>query len=598
MRRGLADLNIADAFQRHWRPLVLLFWLGTAIWFVWDRWAGIQSFALGDTDDNLRIMQVRAWMLEGQDWYDLRQYRLNPPDGLNVHWSRIVDLPLAGLWSFFLLFMDGPAAERWATAIAPLLPLIILMFAVAVTARRLLSPYAYWLALALILFGGTSLAQFAPTRIDHHGWQLAMVAVAVAGLADPSKARGGITLGIASGFSLAIGLEMLLYLAAAGVAVGLFWVRDASEGRRLGTYGISFAATAALGYLVFGSYDNAQPMCDALSPVWLSVVLAAGAIAVALAWLKLTSPWARLGAALVGGALLAAMYAGLWPDCLGRLERVPEELDRLWLSNVREAMPVWRHGWGTTISIATIPLIGLLGYALMIFRTRRESATWPRWAAIGVLALLAAALLAWQTRAAAAAQLLAIPGAAALGWVLIVWFQNQRLMLVRVLGVFVTFLLVSGAVVTEAWGWWDDEGPPTESQQAINNANWRCPQPGFLHPVALQPKGQILTFVDLGPRLVTLTHHDAITGPYHRNAQAILDVMRAFRGTTDEAKAIIDRRRIDYVLICPNMSESTIYRADAKDGFYGQLSENRVPEWLEPVGLPQDSPFRMWRVRR
>jgi hypothetical protein len=97
---------------------------------------------------------------------------------------------------------------------------------------------------------------------------------------------------------------------------------------------------------------------------------------------------------------------------------------------------------------------------------------------------------------------------------------------------------------------------------------------------------------------VTLTHHDAITGPYHRNADAILDVMRAFRGDAANAKAIIDRRRIDYVLICPNMSESTIYRADAPQGWYSQLVDGRVPEWLEPVELPADSPFRMWRVRR
>ena len=46
------------------------------------------------------------------------------------------------------------------------------------------------------------------------------------------------------------------------------------------------------------------------------------------------------------------------------------------------------------------------------------------------------------------------------------------------------------------------------------------------------------------------------------------------------------------------MSESTIYRADAPEGFYMQLFNNRVPAWLEPVQLPENSPFRMWRVRR
>jgi hypothetical protein len=591
-------LKLAEAFERHWRPLVLLFWLGTAIYLVWDRWGGINSFALGDTDDNLRIMQVRGWLIEGQGWYDLRQYRLSPPEGLNIHWSRLVDLPIAALYLLLTPLMGGAPAERWAVAIAPMLPLLIAMGAMALTARRLLSPYAFWLALALIICGGSVLSMFAPLRIDHHGWQLAMVAVAVAGLADPRKARGGVTLGVASALSLVIGLEMLLYLAVAGVSVGLFWVRDPAEARRLAAYGVSFAGASALGFLIFGSNDNWSAMCDALSPVWLSVVLLAGAVAVVLAWLSPKSLLLRLGAAAIGGAAVAAMYALLWPDCLGRLERVPEELDRFWLTNVREAMPVYRHGLATTVAIATLPVIGLVGYILMLWRTRRDPDLFPRWAALGYCAALALFLLLWQTRAAAASQLLAVPGAAALGWVLIQWFQRQKHMIVRVLGTGAAFLLVSGAILSEAGGWLEEDEPMTPAREAINNANWRCPQGKFLHPVAQQPRGRILTFVDMGPRLVTLTHHDAIAGPYHRNAQAILDVMRAFRGDAANAREIIDRRGIDYVLICPNMSESTIYRADTPEGWYAQLSKGQVPEWLEPVQLPGDSPFRMWRVRR
>jgi hypothetical protein len=594
---------MADAFQRHWRPLVLLFWLAVAGYFLWDKWGvagqhGIQGFGLGDTDDNLRIMQVRAWLLEGQGWYDLRQYRLSPPEGLNIHWSRIVDLPIAAIYLALTPFIGGAAAERWAVAVAPMLPLLLAMGALTLTVRRLVSPLAFWLPLALILCGGSALAQFVPLRIDHHGWQLALLATVVAGIADPRLARGGITMGVASGLSLAIGLEMLLYLAVAGAAVGLFWVRDAAEGRRLSAYGVSFAGTAALGFLLFASNDNWVPMCDALSPVWLSVVLVAGAMALGLALWSPRSLWLRLGAAAAAGMLLAAMYALLWPDCLGRLERVPEELDRFWLSNVREAMPVWRHGAATVVAIVTLPAIGLVGYLAMLWRTRRDAPALQRWIALTAMALLAAGLLAWQTRAAAAAQFLAIPGAAALGWVLIEWFARQRLMLVRVLGIAGSFAIITGAIVTEAAGWWTGEEPPTPAGQAINNANWRCPQPWALRPVALQPKGLVLTFVDLGPRLVTMTHHDAITGPYHRNVQAILDVQRAFRGDVANAKAIVDRRGVDYVLICPNMSESTLYRADAPKGFYVELSENRVPDWLEPVQLPQDTPFRMWRVRR
>ena len=50
------------------------------------------------------------------------------------------------------------------------------------------------------------------------------------------------------------------------------------------------------------------------------------------------------------------------------------------------------------------------------------------------------------------------------------------------------------------------------------------------------------------------------------------------------------------MLICPNLSESTIYRSEAPQGFYARLARGEVPAWLEPVALPSGSPYRMWRV--
>ena len=75
---------------------------------------------------------------------------------------------------------------------------------------------------------------FMPTRIDHHGWQLTMLAIAMAGLADPRRARGGATTGVATALSLSIGLEMLIYLALAGAAQVLMWIDDSDQRRRLG----------------------------------------------------------------------------------------------------------------------------------------------------------------------------------------------------------------------------------------------------------------------------------------------------------------------------------------------------------------------------
>lgn len=55
---------------------------------------------------------------------------------------------------------------------------------------------------------------FLPMRIDHHGWQLAFTVLMLAGLIDRNWLRGGIVAGVSSALSIAIGMEMIVYLAA------------------------------------------------------------------------------------------------------------------------------------------------------------------------------------------------------------------------------------------------------------------------------------------------------------------------------------------------------------------------------------------------
>ena len=148
-----------ELIERRWKTIVLLVWLSFCAWFIYDGWNQIRWFGLGDTDDNMRIMQVRG-LLHGQGWYDLRNYRLNPPFGANIHWSRLVDLPIAGLILGLRPFLGGAAAERWAVSIAPLLPYLLLLFSVALTARRLLGPTAYPLAFLALFFAGSTNGMF------------------------------------------------------------------------------------------------------------------------------------------------------------------------------------------------------------------------------------------------------------------------------------------------------------------------------------------------------------------------------------------------------------------------------------------------------
>ena len=593
-KEGDWEARALALIERQWKWVVLIVWLGFCAFFIYSKWDQIRWFGLGDTDDNMRIMQVRA-LLHGQGWYDLRQHHLNPPIGASIHWSRLVDLPIAGLILGLRPFLGGPAAERWAVAIAPLLPYLLLLFSLALTARRLLGPSAYLLAFLTLFFAGSTNGMFMPERIDHHGWQLALLALSISSIADRDKVRGGIVLGLSSALSLAIGLEMIIYLALAGVAMVLFWVDEVEERERLRAYAVTLGGATALAFLVFASNDNRGAVCDALSPVWLSDALIGSALMLGLAWVSPADSKRRLALAVIAGIVVAAFHALTWPHCLQRLEGVSPEVERLWLSHVKEARPVYLHGWRVAALIVALPITGAIGWALLAWKGWGDRELRRRILGAALPGIAASLLLLWQVRTGPAAQMMAVLGGAAIIWFLLPRFWGGRNFLSVVFGSFLVVAVGGGMLVPVLVGF-IPEKPETARDKQIGKANNLCGSMWGLRPVALQPKGVVMTYVDLGPRLIAVTHHDAITGPYHRNGQQIADVMNFWRGSEAQAHALAGKYRVNYVLSCPDSSTTTIFTAEAPKGFYVQLQRGQVPSWLTPVQLPKDSPYRMWRV--
>lgn len=579
--------------RTHWRRWFLLFWAAIAAYLIYYKWNAIHWFALSDTDDNMRFAQVRA-LLGGQGWYDLRQHRVDPPGGISIHWSRLVDLPIAGLILLIRPFAGGQEAARWACAIAPVLALGPGLYGMMLAARRLIDPWAFTLAAAILVCANTTMLMWMPLRIDHHGWQLATLIVSVAGMADPRALRGGLTAGIATALSLTIGLELLPYLAVTGALIVLWWVIDRAQAERVRGYGATLAAGAALGYGLFGSFDNARPLCDALTPVYLSTLLLTGGLLVALGSLPFATRRARIVAAAAAAAAIAGAFVGAWPQCLGRPERISPELDRLWFSHIREAKPLFDHGWRIAFPTIALSVIGVVGAGVALWRARGTALAVP-WLLVALLSLFSALLLFWQTRAGPGSQLLGTIGATALGWPMLRWTLAHRWMAVRVPGSVAVFVLVSGAfagLIVKAV-----PQNSTPYRHSVDLANRRCPTLPALKPIAALPEATILTFIDLGPRLIAVTHHAAVAAPYHRAGDAILDVQHAFRAADPEvAHGVMRRHGASLLLLCPGMSESTVYASESPKGFYVQLTHGRVPRWLAPMALPANSPFRLWRL--
>ncbi len=626
--------------HKEWRWIIVIAWLLICAAYL-DRFsAAMHYLSLGDTDDNMRYLQVRDW-LNGQSWWDLRQYRLDPPGGANIHWSRLVDLPIAGLMLFFRLFTNGARADELALGVAPLLPLLVLMFALAFLARRLTKDgggHGWFVAMLLPLGASMGLSMYMPLRVDHHGWQLALTATTLAGLVDRKWMRGGIVAGVSSAASVVIGMEMMVYLAGAGALIALRWIfKDGAE-RRMRPYALSLGGTTAIGYALFASNANRLPVCDALSPVWTSILVLASGVLLAISLLRLRSWPQRFVAATVGGAIVGGFAFAFWPNCLTGAYQLSPELQKSWLVYIREAKPIYVQARSSWVPMITLPATGLFCALIGCWSARRDAERLWAWATVMLMIAFAIGLTFWQIRAGPAAQLLSIPPVAWAIWALAAQLFTGKLWqrLLAVPGLFVLGCAVcvyslyplvtkamandaapaapqpgiakrakagsSAAPINRAGARAEAKTTPAanaaNAKKAVPRSEARCrTQPALIVLNQIAPT-TIFTLVDLGPRLIAITHHSAIAGPYHRNGKAILDIHHAFDGTPERFRQIAAAHGAHYLLYCPNFPEGTIYQRRSPKGFYAKLVRGEPLPFLTPVKLKFDGelPYTLYRI--
>ena len=138
----------------------------------------------------------------------------------------------------------------------------------------------------------------------------------------------------------------------------------------------------------------------------------------------------------------------------------------------------------------------------------------------------------------------------------------------------------------------------TSDEPAANRAraSLDCPDERAFAPIRALPDATILTPIDMAPRLIVMTRHNGIAGPYHRNGDAMLDVFYAFRGDAARLDETIQRYGVRYVMICPGMSGGSHYGRDDPASNYARIVAGDPPAGLMPVALPEGSPFIVYRV--
>ena len=158
--------------------LVVLAWLAASAWMIFSAIPAIRDWRFPDPDDAMRLVQVRDW-LAGQSWFDVTQYRLSAPQGGPMHWSRLVDLPIAAIILLARPFAGQHGAETAALIIVPLLTLGIAMLLVHRIAFRLMGTRAALLAVLATPLSLGAMKQMKILRIDHHGWQIVLALLAM-----------------------------------------------------------------------------------------------------------------------------------------------------------------------------------------------------------------------------------------------------------------------------------------------------------------------------------------------------------------------------------------------------------------------------------
>jgi hypothetical protein len=544
------------------------------------------------TDDAMRLVQVRDW-LAGQSWFDLTQYRLAPPDGVLMHWSRLVDVPIAALIRAGERLMPAALAERIAVTVWPAALLLIFLIGVARLARELAGDGAARLAVLFAALTASVLQHFRPGAVDHHNVQLVvLVWMLVFAVREPARTGDAAIAGTLAGASLAVGLEMTPAVVVLAAIVALRWIVQGNDIRQ---HTIAFAlaftvVVAALAVATTPPQRYMEAACDTLS---LAQVVIAAIGGIGLAGLALASGHrsirGRFLACTVLGGLLAVVVVLIFPVCLGDpYAHLDPRITALWLANVNEARDIismLRDLPQQVPAYYGLPLCGLVLGAILSVRDRETR--WQWMIGVAVLAALTAVAL-WQVRGAAAANALAaimvpaalvrlfpVPDTRALALGL------GRAALVAALVLNPLSMITLGGAASRAF----DFTTGTTRPHILSEGPGTCSTRADYAPLKQLPRGLVLGFIDAGPFVLLETPHSVLAAPYHRNVRGNSAMLDVFLAPPAEAKRRFAALGVDYVAFCPGAPERYNYATHAPDSLVAVLGRGTIPDFLEPVTL-------------
>jgi hypothetical protein len=550
------------------------------------------------TDDAMRLVQVRDW-IGGQGWFDLFQHRLDPP-GASMHWSRIVDVPLAALILLLRPLIGTHGAETVTLFLWPLLLFAAALVLVAAIARQMSGiTNSQITAVVLAVLSAPALIHFRPGAIDHHNAQIVLLLalVLLTSQVEQSAVKAALG-GLLASLSLAIGIEMLPAIAAIGLAVfGLLIWRGASVSRQIGAFGAALAASSLLlASALLPLPSLALPVCDAFGGPVLLLVAGGGISLMIMVGIDRLHSTLRLR--LVTGAAsaiaLVSAFLCLFAGCIASpYAQLDPLVTSFWVDKVVESISL-----ATMLQLTPQKVLGFYGFPLMTmgFASAALIRSNPpgrfRWI-LGIMTLAALiGLSVWEMRGAAAASMVAAPIFAASLAVLWPTLAPGRNLVLLALAVspasFAALGLSAKPLIDQVF-----KPPMTIAERDAST----CQTVSDVASMTQLPQGRVMAPIDLGPLILAETDHAVFAAPYHRNNDGIVAMLKLMLSPVPTARQILSDRRVDYVVTCAAAPEQDLVKF-APDGLAARLGRGETPDFLEPLDLDPTHKISVWRVRR
>lgn len=536
-------------------------------------WPALRLLRLPDNDDMMRLAQIRDW-IGGQRLNDLMQYRLGPPGGAPMHWSRLADAVPAAMILTLTPLVGAHWAEVSAVIAWPALLLFLYLLLAAHIATTLGGRAARPVAILLAAIAFPTIILFVPGRIDHHALQIVLIFALAAGLIGRPSTANGAAMGLIAVATLAIGLESAPELVAAMAGLGCLWLTgNAAEDARARGFGATLLL--GTGLMLAFLHPDAWPRqwCDGFTPASTSAALALGAgwVALGLAGRRARGWRMRLVAAALIGAVVALSVMQTSMVCLaGPYDALHPFLKQAWMANVSEARGLFfeQNSPGTILAFGALSTIGSLAAIVQAVRSADR-----RWIAFAVLLCISLIAAIAQVRVT-----YILAGLATIPMAVRIAASNDRADLFRRLG----WWAAGSGILWYLMGVGLDRivaRPEAQARRIYDDCVRAAP---FLM-VGRLPTGTIMAPINDGAYFIGLTRHHVVAAPYHRNNSGNLASYRFFLGSPDRAQAMARRWAIDYVAVCPgDLREHNIERLRA-GSLIELLQRGDTPAWLVPV---------------